>query len=193
MLETLIRQSAHESAAMHDVLAPLGRLDGPPRIGPTNEASRIERWFGPDGSRGERDRISSSYEPVPSSYNRRLTDSNDIAIPLVQSPQVHHLLTVPRPHRVPQHRRPAQSWPRVPLQRVKGGEPIEDDGRGEDAEIRGVADDQVEDRRPSRSTGRAQADRGDGGRDEQEEGVKGEIGRLVLAEDLVDQLQWSRL
>ena len=79
------------------------------------------------------------------------------------------------------------------MQRVKGGEPIEDDGRGEDSKIRGVAEDQVGDGVPSYSPGRAQADRGDGGWDEQEEGVEGEIGRLVLAKDLVDELEWSTL
>ena len=131
-----------------------------------------------------------SYQTAPTlGDSKRLTDSNDISTPVVQSPQIHHLLAVPRPHRVPQHRRPARSRPRVPMQRMKGGEPIEDDGRGQHSEIRGVADDQVGDGEPSRSTRRSQADVGDRGWDEQEESVKGEIGRLVLAEDLVGELE----
>lgn len=41
----------HENDRGGDVLAAFGRPDAP-RIGPTSEASRIERWLGPDSIRG---------------------------------------------------------------------------------------------------------------------------------------------
>ena len=46
------RVEEHGNDLRDDVLAAFGRPDAP-RIGPTKDGSRVERWFGPNGIRGE--------------------------------------------------------------------------------------------------------------------------------------------
>lgn len=92
---------------------------------------------------------------------------------------------------MPHHRCPAPDWTRVPVQRVEGRQSIDDDRYSQNAEICGVAKDEVGEGRPYASG--TQVDGRKGGWDEEEERVKWETERLELAEDLVDKLGYGEL
>ena len=74
---------------------------------------------------------------------------------------------------------------------MDGRQSIGDDRSSQNAEIRDIAEDQAREGRPYASG--TQVDGGKHGWDEEEGHVKWETGRLKLAEDLVDELEYGKL